>query len=150
MPKCTRPACLQDGHITAARCTGSAAKWCCAHSHPVCGQWVKWRWTSPGLKPGCSPAHTWEALVREQCSDITNTAYCNVLVLLQSLLYMILGETFKSSFGVLEAACGMCQVVFSVFRLMKVFSVPLSILTCKEKSSPAKSFGEKYLWMKMF
>lgn len=56
----------------------------------------------------------------------------------------------KSSFGVLEAACGMCQVVFSVFRLLKVFAVPLSILTCKEKSSPAKSFGERYLWMKMF
>lgn len=31
----------------------------------------------------------------EQCSDIADTAYHNVLLLLQSLLYVILGETLQ-------------------------------------------------------
>lgn len=54
------------------------------------------------------------------------------------------------SFGVLEAPCGTCQVAFSVFRIPKDFAVPLCVLTWEEKSSPAKSSGEKYLWMKLF
>lgn len=47
------------------------------------------------------------------------------------------------SFGVLEAPCRTCQVVFSVFRILKVFAVPLCILE-------RKIISGKIIWRKIF
>lgn len=77
---------------------------------------------------------------RHQClTDVLTSAdmvYCNMLVLFQSLSYVILGETLWNLIWCFGSS------------ILKGFAVPLCILTWEEKSSPAKSAGEKYLQMK--
>lgn len=147
MPRCTRPARLWDAHVTAARCTESAAERCCACSHPIWGRWVKmdkswcetWLFSSSHLRG----SGVWALFWHHQYRILYLAGSASVTVVHDS-------RWCKISFDVLETACGPRQIVFSVFRVLKVFAVPLSILTCKEKSPPGKSLGEKYWWMKMF
>lgn len=93
MPKCSRLTCLQE-------CTESAAEWCCVYSHLICGQSVKWKWRSSCMKPAflqlTPERHQWCLTGVLTSAD---KACCTVLVLFQSLSYMILGETLWNLTG---------------------------------------------------
>lgn len=150
MPKCTRPAHLQDAPVTAARCTEPAAERCCAHSHPICGPWVKWRWTSPAMKPGCSPAPTWEALLCQRYSNTADTAHRHLLVLPSHCCTWFWVKHCKISFDVLEAACGMCQAVFSVFRYWRFLLCPWVSSLVKENHLQQNHLGKNICEWKCF
>lgn len=146
-PKCTRPAHLWEAHVTAARCTGSAAERCCALLIPS-GLLGEMKMDRSWCETCCE---TW------QFSSSPERLWCvsNVLTLPKLAASASVTVVHDSRWNIAKSHLVFWELHVECARCCSVYSGYWRFLlcpwvSCKEKSSPAKSLGEKYLWMKMF